>query len=61
MTDRITFRISTSEPWEVVALLAAVLDFDVNPITIHDEEVTVLGDEATGETIRQAIRPSRAA
>ena len=55
---RITYSVTATEPWEAAATLAGVLDFSVNPVTVHEDRVTVVADEDDTEiigTIRRAI------
>ncbi|MGI9589361.1 MAG: hypothetical protein ACR2MR_14320 [Dietzia maris] len=55
---RITYSVTATEPWEAAATLAAVLDLSVNPLTVHEDRVTVVADEDDTEivgTIRRAI------
>ncbi|MDV8003102.1 hypothetical protein [Rhodococcus sp. IEGM 1408] len=55
---RITYSVTATEPWEAAATLATVLDFSINPVTIHEDRVTVIADEDDTEiigTIRRAI------
>ena len=55
---RITYSVTATEPWEAAAILATVLDFSINPVTVHEDRVTVIADEDDTEiigTIRRAI------
>jgi hypothetical protein len=58
---RITYSVTATEPWEAaatLATLATVLDLAVNPLTVHEDRVTVDADEDDTEiigTIRRAI------
>lgn len=55
---RITYSVTATEPWEAAATLAGVLDFSINPVTIHEDRVTIDADEDDTEiigTIRSAI------
>lgn len=61
---RITYSVTATEPWEAAATLAGVLDFSINPVTVHEDRVTVtvtvtvIADEDDTEiigTIRRAI------
>ena len=50
------FTITTTEPWETVAVLAGVLDFSEAPVTIESEStVIVTGHESIGPIIREAL------
>lgn len=48
---RINYAVAATEPWETVSILASVLDFTVNPITIHEDQVVVSADEDDAEIV----------
>ena len=58
---RITYSVTATEPWEAAATLATVLDFSINPGTIHEDRVTVIADEDATEFIGTARRAIYAA
>ena len=55
---RINYSVTATEPWEAASVLAKVLDLTVNPLTVHEDRVTVVADEDDTQiigAIRRAI------
>jgi|GEM_PF-4014790 len=51
--------IATAEPWEVVALLAAEVNFAENPVTIYDDEVVLMATTVDPDDIGRIINGPR--